>query len=393
MRVKLDAAFMKSQLVCPPGKRRIEYIDQNGIPGLYIEVREASPGHGTFYVRWKGKDGRNSHQKIGDSRFISLTQARERAKELRAKICLGEDPKADDKARKSSITYAEFFEKHYLPYITPRKRSWKRDRNLYSPRIRDVFGGKKLGNITRQQLQEFHTALAKEGLAPASCNHFLKMLRYSLRLAVDWGMLESTPAARLPLFHEDNKIDNTLDEGQLSRLVEVLTTDSNVMVCRVALLLLSTGCRRQEILSLKWKDVDLENRVLTIRATNSKNRKSRTVPLNDSAMEIINALDTKGQSEYLFVNRKTGRPIGHFTRVWHRLRRKAGVPNLRLHDLRHQFATTLLANGRSILEASMLLGHSHAKITERYLHVPTITLREAANSASLPIVGVMKRAG
>lgn len=393
MRVKLDAKFMKSQLVCPPGMRRIEYVDKNGVPGLYIEVREANQGHGTFWFRWKGDDRKNSHEKIGDSRVVSLAQARERAKELKARIYLGEDPKAEAKAKKASLTYSEFFENHYMPYVTPRKRSWRRDLQLYSPRIKNVFGDKRLNQVTRQQIREFHTALAAEGLAPASCNHFAKLLRHSLRLAVDWDMLEKNPATRIPLFREDNRVDNTLDPAQLARLIEVLTTDKNVAICRIILFLYSTGCRLGETLSLKWRDVDLENRNLTIRATNTKARKERRHPLNDSAMEVLNSLDSKGQHEYLFVNKKTGKPYVHITKVWHRLRKKAGLEKLRAHDARHQYASTMIANGRTLYEVQALLGHSKSVVTERYAHVPSATLREAANSASLPIAGALKRAG
>lgn len=393
MRVKLDAAFMKTQLVCPPGKRRVEYIDENGIPGLYIEVRESSPGHGTFYVRWKGKNGTNSHQKIGDSRVVSLAQAREQAKELKARIYLGEDPKAEEKARKSGIKYSEFFEKHYMPYVTPRKRSAKRDFQLYSLRIKKEFGDKKLGEITKLQVQSFHTALANEGLAASHCNLHAKLIRHSLRLAVDWGMLEVNPAARIPLFHEDNRIENKLGPAERARLLEVLTTDPNVTICRIAIALLSTGCRLNEILSAKWADVDLEKQVLTVRATNSKSRKVRYVPLNDSAMDVINSLDTRNRYEYLFINEKTHKPFVNITKVWHRLRRKAGLTTLRIHDLRHAFASTLVGQGRTIYEVMVLLGHSSPKVSERYACIPTTTLREAANSASLPIAGGLKRAG
>ena len=106
-------------------------------------------------------------------------------------------------------------------------------------------------------------------------------------------MLEGeNPAARIAMLHEDNKIEHYLDEAQLQRLLHVLRTDRNQAVCRIALFLLSTGCRLNEALSATWADVDVERRVFTIRATNSKSRKLRSVPLNDSAIEVLNSLDT-----------------------------------------------------------------------------------------------------
>ena len=121
------------------------------------------------------------------------------------------------------MTYAEFFDGHYLPHAKLHKRSWDRDEELYRLRIKAVFGGKRLNQITRHQLQSFHSTLATEGLAAATANHHLKLIRQSLNLARQWGMLEGeNPAARIAMLHEDNKIEHYLDDVQLRRLLEVL---------------------------------------------------------------------------------------------------------------------------------------------------------------------------
>jgi site-specific recombinase XerD len=265
-------------------------------------------------------------------------------------------------------TFSEFFEQHYLPYVKPRKRSWDRDEELYRLRIKAVFGNRRLTQITRQQIQSFHTALAAEGLAAATANHHVKVLKHSLNLAVDWGMLESNPARRVPMLHEDNKIEHYLDDAQLNRLLGVLGSDENVAVCQIAMFLLSTGCRLNEALSAKWADVDVENRVLVIRSVN-----------------------TECEFEYLFVNRRTGKPYVAIAKVWDRLRNKAELPHLRLHDLRHSFASFLVNGGRTLYEVQQILGHSDAKVTQRYAHLSTKTLQEAANSASVKIKGELKR--
>jgi len=393
MRVKLDAQFMKTQLICPPGKKRIEFVDQNGIPGLYIEVRETSPGHGTFWYRWKGANKRNSYRKLGDSRVISLTQARERAKELKAKLYLGEDPKAEANEKKEALTYTEFFQNHYLPYITKRKRSYRDDEDRFRLRLKAAFGHKRLEDIGRKELQDFHTSLADEGLAPATADHYLKELRYSLNLAVAWGLLDVNPAAKIPLFNVRNTVENYLNDEQLERLLQVLRSDANVLVCRIVLFLLSCGARLSEALTAKWTDVNFETRVLTVRATNSKSKKARSVPLNDSAMEVLNALDSKGKYEYLFVNRETGKPYVTIARVWHRLRKKAGLPHLRLHDLRHSYASFLVNDGQSLFLLMSILGHADPKMTMRYAHPSAKAMRDAANSASTKILDGLKRAG
>jgi len=392
MLVSLNSEFIAKELVCPPDKHRVEYVDKDGIRGMYVEVRASRNGEGMYYLRYKDVHGKTCHQRIGSTRDISLADARKRAKQLKAEILLGADPRAAVRARKAVLTYSVFFEEHYLPFKKPRKRSWDRDEELYRLRIKPVFGDKRLDQITRQQIQSFHTALAAEGLAAATCNHHVKLLKHSLNLAVDWGMLEANPAKRVPMLHEDNQVENYLDDAQLDRLLTVLRTDENVAVCQIALFLLSTGCRLNEALSAKWADADIENRVLVIRASTSKSRKVRSIPLNESALDVLASLHTESEFEHLFVNRKTGKPYVAIAKVWHRLREKAGLPHLRLHDLRHLFASFLVNNGRTLLEVQQVLGHADPRVTLRYSHLSSKTLQEAANSASIKIKGGMKPA-
>lgn len=387
--VKLTQNFIAHDLQCAKGKSRTEYCDIE-LPGLYVEVRAASQGQGTFYLRHKDSTGKTCHQKIGRTSDIGLLEARKRAKTLRAEIALGGDPRGEEKARKEILLFSDFFENHYLPHVMPRKRSWKRDDELYRLRIKGVFGNKRLNQISRQQIQLFHTALKAEGLAAATCNHHIKLLRHALNLAIDWEMLETNPAARVPLFHEDNKVEHYMDELELERLLNVLRTDANRSACLIAMFLLSSGCRLNEVLSAKWSDVDMVKRVFVVRASNSKSKRLRSVPLNDSALDVLNKLDTSGEFDHLFINRQTGKPYTTVTKVWQRLRKAAGLPHLRLHDLRHQYASFLVNGGRTLYEVQQILGHSDPKVTMRYAHLSTKALQDAANSASVMIRGGMK---
>ncbi|HMW40488.1 MAG TPA: tyrosine-type recombinase/integrase, partial [Saprospiraceae bacterium] len=355
--VKLSESFIRNNLQCPETKSRIEYCDSE-LPGLYVEVRATSPGQGTYYLRYKDSTGKTCHQKIARTVDIGLIEARKQARTLKAEIALGSDPRAEEKARQAVLTFAEFFEQHYLPYVTPRKRSWGRDEELYRLRIKAVFGHKRLNQITRQQIQSFHTALMNEGLAAATCNHHIKLMKHALNLAIDWGMLDKNPVARVSLFFEDNKIEHYLNDTELERLLTVLHANRNSPVSLIALFLLSTGCRLNEVLSAKWSDVDLDKGVFTIRATNSKSKRLRAVPLNGTALEVLKQLDTPGRFEHLFINRKTGKPYVNITKVWQRLRTAAGLKHLRLHDLRHQYASFLVNNGRTLYEVQQILGHS-----------------------------------
>ena len=398
--LKLTQTMFPQSLQCPQGKSRIELCDTD-LPGLYIEVRGTSPGQGTFYLRYKDGTGKTCHQRLGTAVDVTLADARKQAKLLKAEIALGANPKGEVKA--TVLTYATFFTDHYLPYVTPRKRSWKRDEELFRLRIQAKFGDKKLDAITRQEIQTFHTALLAEGLAPASCDHHVKLIRQSLNLAVEWDMLEKNPASKVPLFNVDNKVEHYLDDEQLQRLLTVLRSpDSPRSVCQIALFLLSTGARLNEALSAKWADIDQQTRVWRIPAAISKSRKIRVVPLNDSALEILGQLETEGKFDHLFVNSRistktgkevgTGKPYTTIMKVWSRLRLKAGLPHFRIHDLRHMFASFLVNSGRTLFETQQVLGHSDPKVTMRYAHLSTKSLQDAANSASIMIRGAMPEA-
>jgi integrase len=166
---------------------------------------------------------------------------------------------------------------------------------------------------------------------PATADHHIKVLRHALNLAVEWELLDKNPLTGLKLFNVDSKVERYLDAPQLERLLQVLRTDPRRSVRRIAMFLLSTGCRLNEALRAKWTHVDRQNRVWRIPASNSKSKRVRSVPLNDSALlEVLAELDTEGSFEYLFVNRRTGKPYTNIMKVWSRLRTKAGLPHVRI---------------------------------------------------------------
>lgn len=284
--LKLTQLMLAQGLTCPFDKTRIELCDSE-LPGLYIEVRATSPGQGTYYLRYKDAAGKTCHQKIGRTADLTLADARKAAKTQKAEIALGADPRGEHKARKAVITYAVFFKDHYLPYVTPRKRSWKRDEELYRLRIEAVLGDKRLNEITRQQVQTFHTSLLGQGLSGATADHHVKLIRQSLNLAIEWDMLDKNPAAKVPLFNHDNKVEHYLEAEDLERFLTVLRTDENRAICQIAMYLLSTGCRLNEALQATWSQIDKQTRVWRIPASNSKSKKIRAVPLNDTALEVI----------------------------------------------------------------------------------------------------------
>ena len=380
--VKLTQQFIDHQLICSEDVQRTEYVSDER-SGLYVEVRSSSNGQGTYYLRYKDISGKSCHQKIGKTSDISLADARRKVKELKAEISLGADPRAEDKARKAVVTFDEFFNDHYLPYVKPRKRSWDLDEELYRLRIKAVFGAKRLNQVSRLQIQSFHSGLLEEGLAAATANHHAKLIRHMLNLAVEWEMLDKNPANRIHMFAEDNKVERYMNDTQLATLLNVLRTDSSRSVCLIAMFLLATGCRLNEALSATWSQVDKFKRVWRIPASNSKSKRMRPVPLNETALDVINQLNTEGEYTHLFINKKTKKPYVNVAKVWERLRLEAGLPQLRLHDLRHQAASNLINSGSSLYIVQQILGHSDPSVTQRYSHLSMKSLNDASDNASV----------
>lgn len=391
MIVNLTQKFIDTELHVPADKTKLEFVDDTR-SGLYVLASSKSQGQGTYFLRWKGNNtGKTCHQKIGRTTDITLADARKQAKTLKSEINLGADPRAEQKAKRAIPTLTDFFDDTYLPHAKVHKRSWKRDVQLFA-RIKKDFGNLRLDQILKQKVAVFHAGLLEEGLSAASADHHPKLMRRIFSMSQEYGLLDKNPLSKFALFNHDNKIEHYLNDDQLEQLLEVLRTDANRPVCNIAKLLLMTGCRLNEVLSAKKSDINVDNRTFRIAAGNSKSKRIRSVPLNDAALEVINKQleDTDDQCDYLFINHQTDKPYTTIMKVWTRLRNKAGLPHLRIHDLRHSFASMLVNSGRTLYEVQQILGHSQSIVTERYAHLSSKTLQDASNSASIIIKGAMK---
>ena len=145
-------------------------------------------------------------------------------------------------------------------------------------------------------------------------------------------------------------------------------------------MLLMTGARKQEVLDAQWGDFDLERRLW--RVPISKSGKARHVPLSNGVLRMLPNLPRVGHCPYLFPNPATGKPYVTVFRAWDTARKKAGLPKVRMHDLRHSFASFLINGGRSLYEVQRILGHTQSKTTQRYAHLRHDTLLDAADAAT-----------
>ena len=174
-----------------------------------------------------------------------------------------------------------------------------------------------------------------------------------------------------------NKRERFLNEDEVRRLYDAVLTSENPMLKYIVPMLLLTGARKREVLDARWEDFDVDNRLWRIPFT--KTGKPRTVPMSDGVMSVLETVPRVAGSAYVFPNPDTGKPYVTIHNAWDTVRKRAGLREVRMHDLRHSFASILINSGRSLYEVQHLLGHTQVKTTERYAHLQQDTLMRAAN--------------
>ena len=393
--ILLSPEFVLNGLTVPPGKSHIEYCDLHPESrSLYIGVNASTPGQGIYRVRQK-IEGKTTHFVIGKTSEVTLQSARQQTVALKAQLASGVNPKAtEEKPKVEALTFAKFFTDHYYPYVTTRKRSHKRDKEL-AVRVIKIIGEKaRLIEINRLMLSSLHMSLLnEEKLAPATCDLHIRFVKHALQLAVDWSMLEKNVASRFPMFNVDNRSNDFLTDVQLQRFVQTVQASKYKVIANLILFMLSSGMRMTEAMSIRWADLNMDNRTISILASNAKSRRLKSIPMSDMAAEAIQSqLATRGDSEFVWVNSRTGTRYMNINKPFDVLRKKAGVPTFKIHGLRRTFATTLANAGTSINVIQQLLTHASPVTTDRYIRVSSKTLHDATNGASSAIRAAMAAA-
>ena len=201
-------------------------------------------------------------------------------------------------------------------------------------------------------------------------------------LAKKWGIpgAEHNPAAGVPLFEANNARERYLTAEETRRLAGVLKDSDNTQLKHIVPLLLLMGCRKRELLDAKWEDFDLGRRQWRIPVT--KSGKARHVPISESVQQVLSQLPRWEGCPYVVPNPQTRQPYVSIFCSWNSARKEAGMPELRMHDLRHSFASFLINSNHSLYVVQKLLGHTQIKTTARYSHVSPGTLLNAADAAA-----------
>ena len=378
-KLDLTQAFVKKTKV-PESLNSIDHYDER-MPGLLLKVLPS--GRKTYYIRYKNPKKVNCQRKIGNAEILSLSQARALARRKLAEVAMGEDPFKDAPVNLSP-TLEAFAENDYIPYVKTYKKSWEMDISRIRNHLLPYFGTMRMKDIEKRDVVQLINDQLPD-YKPGSINRVIILLRYMFNLAIKWEIegVFRNPTAGIPLLKENNQVERFLSAEEAKALLIAIKASKNPMLQHIVSMLILTGARKREVLDAKWEDFDMER--TSWRIPNTKAGKARIVPLSDAATALLTKLRKKKRSPYAFANPITLKPYKSIYYSWHTARKEAGLDDVRIHDLRHSFASFLVNAGRSLYEVQTLLGHTQIKTTQRYAHLSTTSLRAASNEVSLAV--------
>lgn len=364
-------------LVAPERGNKVYYDDR--IKGLGLRVTAA--GKRAFVLNYRIK-GRERRMTIGGYPEWTVLAARERAEEMRRDIDSGNDPLEKREATLKAPTMIDLFERYLKDHLPSKSTSSQiGDMAMWDKKILPTLGRKKLEDVTFTDCDALHRKLSKT--APVQANRLVSLLRKSFNLAIRWGWIEKNPAIGIQ-YNPENKRERYLSRAELNRLLTAFDQHPERTSYNLIRFLLLTGCRRGEAFNATWDQFNTDLTVWTKPAATTKQRRLHRVPVSSSVTDLLQRRKLADRSEYVFAS-KFGKPMTDVKKAWVSLCKSAGLENIRLHDLRHTFASLLVSQGQSLPVIGAMLGHTQTQTTARYAHLFDDSLVSAAELVSSAI--------
>lgn len=399
-RIKLTQATVERATLPATGQL---FLRDSVIQGFALRV---IPSGARSFI-WEGwVQGRSRRITIGQWPNISVALARKRAEKIRTEVGAGIDPvierrkalaakEAAAQAERGAATFGlleqEYFERHAVPHKA--ENSVKEDRGLLKRYIPEPWRKQKIKDITAKDVDRLHKRIGRDH-GQYAANHLVRLLRTMFNLArareKGWGMLPSdadNPAGRITLFKEKSR-KRFLRPDELRKVNQALLEAPAVWRAFFPLSVF-LGLRRNELLTLRWSDVDLDAKK-AIEIPDTKNRDPLILPLPSPAVAILQGLaaERKDGCEWVFPSAKSA--TGHIVapgKAWQKIRARAGVPDVRIHDLRHTLASWMISQGKQNQPiVGKALNHRRIETTQKYAHLDLEPVRQALERTTLLMV-------
>lgn len=402
MEAKLTSSTIKK---LQPQDKPYEVVDSE-IKGFLLRVQPT--GRRTYYFSYRNNAGKRKRIKIGVfGSAKTATQARDDAQHFAGQVALGIDIQGEkvagrrEAAAQLSNTLGKFMEDQYQPWALANLKSGQQTIDSIKRSFADNLD-EPMSSIQLKSIERWRTAQLDSGLKPTTINRVVNSLRAVLTKAVEWNVIAEHPLAKLRnLRVDEGKKARYLRPDEERRLHTALATrDEELKAARtrgnefretrgyplmddmtafafgdrmtpLITLALKTGMRRGELFDLAWSDVDLANKVITVRGEHAKSSKTRHIPMSPSALAAITAWKEQAplQVGRVFPASDSGDRLNNVNKSWANILKKAAITQFRWHDMRHDFASKLVMEGVPLNTVRELCGHASLNTTLRYAHL------------------------
>ncbi len=388
-------------------KRPYEIRDER-LKGLLLRIQPS--GVKTYYCEYE----RGKRMRVGRADVLGLSEARTEARKIMGAFFQGVDPGAEKKRKRNVATYGEYLDVHYEPWAKAHQKTYAA--NLH--RLRAAFKpflGTPMSMITALDVEKWRAKRLEKGLTGATVNRDVIALKSSLNRAVDWELLPANPIAKVKKVREivqsivrflapdeERRLRKSLDDREERQRLErdsanrwrdergyALLPDLRKSVFAdhlkpMVLLSINSGMRRGELFALIWANVNFDQGILTVEAATAKSKKTRYVPLNQEARQVLADWRAQCAPEAVFVfEYEPGQSFNRVKTSWLNLLKNAKIEKFRWHDMRHHFASRLAMAGVDLNAIRELLGHSDYAMTLRYAHLAPEHKRKAVEMLDL----------
>ncbi len=358
--------------------------------GLALRV---TPGAKTFVLE-RRIDGKVVRGALGQYPDFTLAAARERARQYKGDIAKGINPfeerlKARE-AREGALTFGDLAKRYIEEWARPKRKSWARDKD----RLERHFG-----HLDKKKVAEIDAGMVNKVLVnvkhyagPVEANRAVQLLRSVFNKAKElkWHVGDNPVSGGKGFFFEEHSRERFLDEDEIERVGKALAAERtwySQAFCALDLLL---GLRKGELLSSRWEYVNLNEGILTLPTT--KAGRSHTLPLPEAAVALLKALPSRGKSEWLFptVGKNHASKSGHLSDIrsaWVRIRTRAGVNDVTVHDLRRTVGSWVIKKQKSLPIVGRVLNHRRSASTEPYARLLLDPIRTALEDHADQMLG------
>jgi integrase len=359
--------------------------DTGGVPGFGCRITAGGARSFVLNYRVKGS-GQERRVTIGAAGVWTTGAARKRAIELRRLVDSGGDPRGDQEESREAPTMSDLIDRYEREELPRRRPSTIYNYSgMLKKHIRPFFGVfVRVSEISYADIHKLHRKVTEDVGSPYTANRITALLSKMFSLSIKWGWRTTNPCIGVER-NSEQKRRRYLSGDELKRLTVALAEFPDRQFRDIVMLLLLTGARRSEVMAMKWSGLDLKRGTWTKSSNETKQKRDHVTPLSAAALAVLGNIEQRGP--WVFP-----RGDGHVVELktkWRQLCAHAGIEGLRVHDLRHSYASALINSGATLALVGELLGHSDVATSQRYAHI----YDDAARAATNVVGGIIDAAG